>query len=192
MKSQGATVINIELVDQIKDIEDDELTVLKYEFKDGLNRYLASAHAKVKSLQDIINFNRKYEDTAMPYFKQEILESAQQLGDLHSKEYTKALSKLQNVTKGAINKVVKDHQLDALCAPCDGPPWCTDLVNADAFTGYRFYSPAAVAGYPSITVPMGLVFDLPIGLCFMGQAYGEAWLLSIAYAYEQGSRNRTP
>lgn len=190
MKNQGATFVEVELVDKLKDVEDDELTVLKYEFKDGLNRYLASAHAKVKSLQAIIDFNKQNEAKAMPYFKQELLESSQQLGDLNSKEYKEALHKLRTVTRDAIDQLLKKHSLDAICAPSDGPPWCTDPVNGDAFTGYGFYSPAAVAGYPSITVPMGMVYELPVGLCFIGPAFGEPGLLSIAYAYEQSSKNR--
>lgn len=190
MNSQGATIIEVDLVSKLKELEDDEFTVLKYEFKDGLNRYLTTANAKVKSLQDIIDFNKKNEAMAMPYFRQEILESAQELGDLNSKEYKAALQKLGSVTKGAINKLMLDHKLEAICAPADGPPWCTDLVNGDAFTGYGFYSPAAVAGYPSITVPMGMVHELPVGLCFIGPAYGEPALLSIAYAYEQSSKKR--
>ncbi len=192
MKRKGATIIEVDLLGPLKDVADEELTVLKYEFKAGLNRYLASAHARVKSLKEVIDFNRQNESKAMPYFKQEILESSDKLGDMDSKEYKVALEKLLRVTRGTIDQLIKVHALDAICGPTDGPSWCTDLVNGDAFTGYGFYSPAAVAGYPSITVPMGMVFGLPVGLIFFGEAYSEPGLLKIAYAYEQFSKKRTP
>ncbi len=190
MKSQGASIIEVDLLDKLKEVDDDELIVLKYEFKAGLNRYLASAHARVKSLKEVIDYNNQNESKAMPYFKQEILESAEKLGGLDSKDYKSALDKLLRVTRGTIDQLIKAHQLDAICGPTDGPSWCTDLINGDAFTGYGFYSPAAVAGYPSITVPMGMVFGLPVGLLFFGSAYSEPGLLRIAYAYEQVSKNR--
>ncbi len=190
MKSKGATIVEVEMMKMLKVLESEEINVLKYEFKDGLNRYLATAHANVKSLKEVIEFNKKNEARAMPYFKQEILESSEALGGLDTKEYKDALKKLLAVTRGAIDTLLKEHQLDAICGPASGPSWCTDLINGDAFTGYGAYSPAAEAGYPSITVPMGMVFELPIGLSFIGTAYSESALITIAYAYEQASKNR--
>jgi amidase len=190
MKNAGAEVIEVDLLGKTREAGGSEYMVLKYEFKDGVNKYLAGANAKVKSLEDVIKFNRDNEPKAMPYFKQEILEASQALGGLDSKEYTEALTKLLTVTRGALDNVFKENKLDALCGPANGPSWCTDLVNGDYSTGYGAYSPAAIAGYPSITVPMGMVFELPIGLAFIGKAFGEGELISIAYAYEQVSKNR--
>jgi amidase len=94
------------------------------------------------------------------------------------------------VTRGAIDTIFSEHKLDTICGPANGPSWCIDLVNGDYSTGYGAYSPAAIAGYPSVTVPMGLVYELPIGLAFIGKAFGEGELLSIAFGYEQVSKNR--
>ncbi len=190
MKGKGATIIEVELVKLLKVLDGEEFKVLKYEFKDGLNRYLATAHASVKSLKEVIDFNRRNEAKAMPYFKQEILEGSEALGGLDTKEYKEALKKLLSVTRGGIDKLMKEHQLSAICGPANGPSWCTDLINGDAFTGYGAYSPAAEAGYPSITVPMGMVHGLPIGISFFGSAYSEPELIRIAYGYEQVSKNR--
>lgn len=190
LKAQGATIVEIEYLDALQKNGDAELTVLKYEFKDGLNQYLAAAHAPVKSLQDVINFNLKNEAQAMPFFKQEILESCQLLGDLNSKEYQTALVQSQQGTRNVLDNVLKKHQLDAICGPSTGASWCTDLVNGDLWPGYGAYTPAAVAGYPSVTVPMGMVSGLPVGLCFFGKAWDEPALIGIGYAYEQASKNR--
>jgi amidase len=166
--------------------------LLKFEFKDGVNRYLAGANASVKSLREVIEFNSKNEAKAMPYFKQDILEASEAMEGLDSKEYLEAKAEVQSKARQAIDTVLAENKLDAVCGPANGPSWCTDLINGDSSTGYGFYSPAAVAGYPSIVVPMGFVEELPVGLAFIGPAYGEGPLLSIAYAYEQASRNRRP
>jgi amidase len=190
MEKLGAIVVEVELEAQLKDIGDAEYSVLCYEFKDGLNQYLANAKARVKSLAEVIDFNRKHEATAMPWFKQEILETCQEKGGLDSKEYLDALEKVVGTSRKAIDSLLRDQQLDAIIGPANGPSWCIDLVNGDAFTGYGAYSPAAMAGYPSITVPMGMVHELPIGLAFTGMAYGEPALIALAYAYEQASKKR--
>jgi amidase len=126
----------------------------------------------------------------MPYFKQEILESSEKKGSLDSQEYRDALGKNLRVARGTIDRVMREHRLDAISGPSYGPSWCTDLVNGDHFSGYGLSTPAAVAGYPHITVPLGLVHDLPIGFSFFGRAYSEPELIRIAYAYEQASKNR--
>lgn len=191
MRSAGAEVIEVELISKTRSVGREEYTVLKYEFKDGVNKYLAKANATVKSLEDVIRFNKENEPKAMPYFKQEILESSQALGDLDSKEYKEALDKLLTTVRGAIDGIFKEHSLDAICGPANGPSWCTDIINGDHFSGYGTYSPAAIAGYPSITVPMGRVFELPVGLSFIGKPFRESELIEISYAYEQISKNRT-
>jgi amidase len=190
MKKAGAEIIEVDLISKAREAEGSEFEVLKYEFKAGLNRYLSQANAKVKSLDDVIRFNKENETRAMPFFKQEILEASQALAGLDSKEYKKALTKLLTTTRGAIDDLFKRHSLDAICGPANGPSWCIDMINGDFFTGYGMYSPAAIAGYPSVTLPMGTVFGLPIGISFIARAFGESELIAIAYSYEQVSKNR--
>jgi len=188
MRAAGAAIIEVDFLSRIK-IEGAEFKLLKYEFKDGLNRYLASSKATVRSLKEVIEFNKANEPKAMPFFKQEILEASEELDGLDSKEYKEVLAKILSVRK-IIDDTLQEEKLDAICGPANGASWCTDLVNGDSFTGYGMYSPAAMAGYPHITVPMGLVFGLPVGLTFFASAYQEPAILAIAFAYEQLSRNR--
>ncbi len=190
MKLKGATVIEVDLLSSLNDIDASEFSVLQFEFKDGLNRYLSTANARVKTLKDVIAFNKENEARAMPYFKQEILESSEAKGGLESAEYQEALKKILTSTRSALTRVIKENELMAICAPTNGPSWCTDPVNGDFFTGYGAYGSAAIAGYPHITIPMGMVFELPIGLSFLGLPYTEPELLRIAYAYEQASMKR--
>jgi len=189
LKNQGATIVEIELLKATKDASAAEFTVLQYEFKDGLNRYLTNANGKVKSLADVIAFNNQNAAKAMPYFKQETLESSEAKGALDSKEYTDALKKTTNSRK-IIDDMMKAHHLDAICGTSIGLACCIDLINGDYDTGFYFCPPAAMAGYPHITVPMGTVHDLPLGLSFVGGAYMEPQLLSVAYAFEQASKKR--
>ncbi|MFD2247274.1 amidase [Pontibacter ruber] len=191
LKSKGATIVEVEIIKKINELSASEYKVLQYEFKDGVNKYLATSNAKVKSLKEVIAFNKQHADKAMPYFKQEILESSEDLGDLNSKEYKEALQKNLTTSRKAINDLMKEHKLDAISGPTYGPSWCIDLVNGDSFSGYGLSTPAAIAGYPHITVPMGLVYGLPIGFSFFGTAYSEPELIRIAYAYEQASKKRT-
>jgi amidase len=190
MREKGAKVVEVELVDKLKELNGPEFEFLKFEFKDGLNRYLANTNAPVKSLQDIIDFNIKHEPEAMPFFKQEILVDSQAKKDLNSKEYKDLFNKLILTTRKTIDEVFKQNNLHSVCGPTNGPSWCIDLVNGDFFTGYGMYSPAAVAGYPSVTVPMGMVLGLPVGISFLGLAYSEPELIGIAYGYEQASKKR--
>ena len=191
LKQKGAILIDLE--DRIgRSGGNDGFNVLLYEFKEGLNKYLATTeeNVKVKSLEDIIQFNKDHETEAMPYFKQEILEMAQAKGDLSSKEYIQALKNiLKAYRKEGIDKVMNEHHLDAIVAPTRGFSWTIDLVNGDHGRGGSS-SAAARAGYPSITVPTGFAFNLPLGLSFFGRAYSEPILLKFAYAFEQASRHR--
>ncbi len=189
MKAQGATVVEIELLRLLTEAGSVETLILQYEFKDGLNRYLARANAPVKTLADVIAFNKQNEKTAMPYFKQETLERSEARGGLDSTEYTDALKKLLTV-RTIIDDLMRQNQLNAISACTSGPAGCIDLVNGDYRTGGSFSGPAAMAGYPHITVPMGMVLGLPIGLSFVGGAYTEPELLKMAYAYEQASKKR--
>ena len=162
---------------------------MKYEFKDGLNKYLTTSNSKMKSLEDVIRFNKENEATVMPFFKQEIMDSSVVKGDLNSAAYTTAFAKLQT-TRVFIDSLMLANKLDALCGPATGPSWCNDPINGDHWTGYGAYGPAATTGYPSITVPMGMVNEIPVGISFFSRAYDEPGLLAIAYAYEQASKNR--
>jgi len=192
MKLAGATIIEVDFMELYNKLSADEFNVLMYEFKDGLNKYLAGSNASVKSLQEVINYNLAHEDEVMPYFKQEILINSQKKGGLDSQEYLESLQRTNGALKDHIDRIMNDNKLDALCGPATGPSWCVDPVNGDFWTGYGTYGPAAVAGYPSITVPMGSLKDLPIGLTFFSRAFDESGLISIAYAYEQMSKNRIP
>jgi len=174
--------------------DDSELEVLLYEFKADLNKYLGglSSGTIVRSLKELIEFNEKFRDKEMPYFGQDLLIKAQEKGPLTSQKYIQALKKnhLLSRTQG-IDFVMKQHKLDALVAPTGGPPWPTDLINGDHFTG-GYSSASAVAGYPHITVPAGYVFGMPVGISFFGTAWSEPKLIKIAYAFEQGTKARQP
>jgi amidase len=190
MKSQGATIIEVNLVERLKPIGDHEYTVLQYEFKDGLNRYLANVKGDVKSLKDVIAFNTTHADKSMPYFQQEILEDSQEKGNLETGEYQASLNKVVSVSRSAIDDLMQEHNLNCIVGPATGAAWCTDLINGDAFSGYGMSSGPAMAGYPSITLPLGDVHGLPVGLLFMAKAWQEAELFAISYVYEQISKNR--
>lgn len=189
MKSKGAVVIEVELLKAIGDADEEEYLVLLYEFKDGLNRYLSTANANVKSLADVIAFNLKNESKVMPYFKQETLVRSEEKGGLDSKEYLDALKKSRSSQK-IIDDMMKEQNLNAIAGTSIGPANCTDLINGDYSTGFYFCPPAATAGYPHISVPMGTVHELPVGLSFIAGAFKEPELLAIAYAYEQASKKR--
>ncbi len=190
LKNQGATIVEIELQKALSDMGNAEFLVLQYEFKDGVNKYLSTANAKVKTLKDVIDFNKQNEATAMPFFKQEILEMCEAKGDLNSSEYKEALSKTLR-TRLIIDDIISDNKLDTICGVTNGLSWCIDLINGDYDTGFSYSTAAAMAGYPHITVPMGVVHNLPIGLSFVGGAYTEAQIISLAYAYEQATKKRT-
>jgi amidase len=168
--------------------------VMLYEFKAGLNAYLASLgpRAPVKTLEDVIAFNEAHRDRSMPYFGQDIFLEAQEKGPLSTPEYLEALETCRRRTRTeGLDAVFEEHRLDALIAPTGSPAWPTDLVNGDHFVGGSS-TPAAVSGYPNITVPMGFVFGLPVGLSFMGLAWTEARLIGLTYAFEQAAQHRRP
>jgi amidase len=191
LKNKGAAIIEVELIKACRDLVDAEFTILQYEFRDGLNRYLAGVSTGIKSLAAVIEFNKKNEAKTMPYFKQETLESSEEKkGGLEDKEYKEALKKTLE-SRLIIDNMLQEHKLDAIAATSIGPANCTDLVNGDYYTGFYFCQPAAMAGYPHITVPMGSLHELPVGLSFISGAYKEGDLFRIAYAYEQASGKRT-
>jgi len=168
--------------------------VLLYEFKADLNKYLASrgSLSPIHSLKDLIDFNSREKERELPYFGQELLLSAQKKGPLTSEVYRKALTTCGTRARAlGIDAVMNKFSLDALVAPTGSPAWTTDLVNGDHFLGASS-TPAAVAGYPSITVPAGAVYGLPVGLSFIGRPWSEANLIGYAYAYAQATKHRKP
>ena len=189
LKKQGATIIEIDLLKETNPLGGAEFTILQFEFKDGLNKYFASANAPIKTMADLIAFNKKEEATAMPYFKQETIESSQAKSDLNSKEYTDALQKTLTSRK-IIDSILQQNKLDAIVGTSIGPATPIDLINGDSDSGFYFCPPAAMAGYPHITVPMGDISGLSVGLSFVASAYQEAIIISFAYAYEQATNKR--
>ncbi len=190
MKAKGATIIEVDFMGPNREMNDAEFTVLKYEFKYGLNKYLSTTQGPIKSLEDIIRFNKDNQAKAMPFFQQELLEQCVTLGDLQTKEYLEALKKSHHKAKQVIDELLTKNKLHALIGPATGASWCIDKVNGDHFTGYGAYGIAAVAGYPSITVPMGYIHGLPVGLCFIGSAWDESNLIGLGYAFEQATKVR--
>ena len=189
LKQKGATIIEIDYIDQINALGEAEFEVMQYEFKDGLNHYLSTANAKVKSLKEVIDFNLANEDIAMPFFKQEILETSNLKSGLNDKKYIDVLNKSHNGSKKILDSVFLENKLDAICGITMGPACSIDMIYGDRW-GYSLTTPAAASGYPHITVPGGKVYDLPVGLSFFGNSYSEPKLIAMAYAYEQASKNR--
>jgi amidase len=194
MKKLGAVLVDPADIPTSGKFDDSEFEVLLYEFKTDLNAYLAGLgpQASVRSLKDVIEFNEKNRDREMPFFGQDIMIKAEAKGPLTSKAYLDALRKNHLLTRSqGIDFVMKKNRLDALVAPTGGPPWPTDWINGDHFTG-GYSSASAVAGYPHITVPAGYVFGLPVGISFFGGANSEQKLIKMAYAFEQASKARRP
>ena len=192
MKRQGAEIVDPADIPTAGKFDDSESLVLSYEFKNDLNLYLGALGPKapVHSLADVIAFNESHRDREMPYFGQDLMIKAQARGPLTSKEYLDALDKDHRLSRTAgIDAVMGQHRLDALVAPTGGPAWCTDLINGDHDAGGSS-TPAAVAGYPDISVPAGYAFGLPVGISFFGAAHSEALLIKLAYAFEQATRHR--
>jgi amidase len=193
MKAQGAVIIDPADIPTAARLDDCEFEILLYEFKHDLDKYLASrTAAAVHSLKDLIAFNEREREREMPFFGQEILISAEKKGPLTSPAYRKALTTCGTRARTlGIDAVMTKFRLDALVAPTGSPAWPTDLVNGDHFIGASS-TPAAVAGYPSITVPAGFAFGLPVGVSFIGRPWSEAKLISLAFAYEQATKHRKP
>ena len=190
LKKQGAMIIEIDYLDKISALGEAEFELLQYEFKEGVNHYLSTANAKVKTLKEVIDFNIANEDKAMPYFKQELLESSNSKKGLDDKQYLQALEKSHVGSKKILDTIFKNENLDAICGITMGPTCSIDSIYGDRWGEYSLTMPAAISGYPHITVPCGSVYDLPIGLSFFGTEYTEGKLIGIGYAYEQASKKR--
>ena len=194
LKRQGATVVDpadITTLDQLTGLEDQ---VLLTELKADLNRYLAQLGdaTPVHNLQDVIEFNAQHHEKEMPFFGQDLFLKAQEKGSLYGKEYLDALDKSKTLmSEQGIDAVMDQFKLDALVAPTGGPAGLTDHIDGDHDLGGSS-TPAAVAGYPHIAVPMGFVFGLPVGISFFGRAWSESTLLKLAFAFEQATQHRRP
>ena len=194
MKAQGAIIVDPADIPTAAQLDDCEFEILLYEFKADLDKYLSTRgpSVAVHSLTDLIAFNNREHEREMPYFGQEIVISAEKKGPLTSPAYRKALTTCRTRARTlGIDAVMTKFRLDALVAPTGSPAWPTDLVNGDHFLGASS-TPAAVAGYPSITVPAGFAFGLPVGMSFIGRPWSEAKLIGFAYAYEQATKHRRP
>ncbi|ACZ40693.1 Amidase [Sphaerobacter thermophilus DSM 20745] len=195
MRDAGATIIDPADIPTINEITTGptELTVLLYDFKHDLNAYLAARNdPDIRTLADLIAFNEENAEQELRWFGQELFLMAQEKGELTDPEYIEALETNHRLgrTEG-IDAVLQAHQLDAIVAPTGSPAWTTDLVNGDHFLGASS-SPAAIAGYPLISVPMGFAFGLPVNITFMGTAWSEPTLIRLAYAFEQATKVRRP
>jgi amidase len=194
MKRRGAEIVDPADVPNAKELDGPELEVLLHEFKAGVEAYFASLGPKapVKTLAEAIAFNDRNREREMPYFGQEIFLKAVEKGPLSTPAYREALEKCARLSRReGLDAVLDRHQLDALVAPTGAPAWVIDPVSGDHYVGGNS-TPAAVAGYPSITVPVGFVFGLPVGLSFIGRAWSEATLVRLAFAFEQATKHRHP
>jgi amidase len=189
LKAAGAEIVDpIELdIDGMWEAED---VAFSYELKAGLDGYLQSSGASVNSLEEVIRFNAANAAVVMPFFGQEVMESAQKMGPLSEDKYRKALADSKRISQEAIDGALKSNRIDAIVAPTNSPSWLTDHVNGDVAFGLSSSSYAAVSGYASVTVPAGFVQGLPIGLSFIAGAYSDKQLIDMAYAFEQASQVR--
>jgi len=194
IKEAGATLIDPVVLPNAGKYDDSEGVVLRYEFKADIAAYLATRTGSdvPRSLAALIDYNSKHAAAEMPWFGQELFEQSEAKGPLTDKAYLGALSRNHRLSRGeGIDAALRAHRLDALIAPTGGPAWMTDLVVGDHFTG-GYSTASAVAGYPHITVPAGLVHGLPVGMSFFAGAWAEPTLLAIAYAFEQTTTARRP
>lgn len=196
LERQGAKLTDVSDLPKRSAYGDAEDLVFQYEMKEGINAYLSrlGPKAPVRTIADVIAFNKKHASEELPYFGQDYFEKTAAKGSLASYEYQEALAKCRKVTRTeGIDATFDKHKLDAVVAPCGSATWVIDLINGDRMAGsYDAIGVAAVAGYPSVTVPAGFLFGLPVGLCFVGRPWTEATLLKLAYAFEQATRVRKP
>jgi amidase len=193
MRARGAIIVDPANIATHGKFDADEQTVLLYEFKDGLNRYLANRAATPRTLAELIAYNTREKDREMPLFEQELFVNAQATVPLSSPEYVEAHERSRRLAgvEGIDAALEKDH-LDVLIAPTMGAAWTTDWVNGDHFLGGAASTAPAVAGYPHITVPMGLIHGLPVGLSLVATAWSEPKLIAYAYSFEQATHARQP
>jgi amidase len=193
----GAELIDVDLPPAAAGSGEGERLILLYEFKDGLQHYLAERVAGPdgapvpRTLADIIAFNKQHREQELTYFGQDTFLDANELGGLDAPAYREALVKSRDAARAGINALFEQEKLDALIIPTQTPGWAIDLINGDHYLGGSS-GPAARAGFPLITVPAGFIHDLPVGITFMGTAFSEATLIRLAYAFEQRTLARRP
>jgi amidase len=194
LRREGAVIVDPTDIPHLGEYDESELTVLLHELKADLAAYFAAwaPNARVKTLSDVIAFNETNKAREMPYFGQELFLQAQEKGPLTDQAYRDALAKDQRLSRAeGLDALFAEHKVDAVVAPTGSPPWPTDLINGDHFLGASS-TPAAVAGYPSVSVPVGYSHGLPVGMSIIGRANSETTLLKLAYAYEQAAKPRQP
>ncbi len=193
LKQLGAELIDPAPIASHSKLGEPEMEALLWDFKADLNAYLAARGASVKSLQDVIAFNESNREREMPYFGQDLMIAAEAKGPLTSRQYRGLVSRLERMARQeGIDRTMAARKLDALVAPTGGPAWLIDYKNGDRFGGGGSSAPAAIAGYPHVTVPAGFVRGLPVGLSFFGSPRTETRLIRYAFAFEQASRARRP
>ena len=193
MADAGAVVVDPANLPQAAWNDELPLLLLEYEFKADLNAYLATLgpDAPVRTLAEIIAFNEANADREMPHFGQERMIASEARGPLTDEAYLNAKRTIQRANReDGIDALMDEHQLDAIVAPTRDLPWVTDHIKGDRLDGGSSAGPAAIAGYPDISVPMGFVSGLPAGVSFFGRAWSEPVLIRIAYAYEQATQQR--
>ena len=194
MRELGAEIVDPADIPHVDELEDPELEVLLYEFRADLEAYLGSLGPAQphRTLTDLIAFNQEQADVEMPFLGQELFEQASAKGPLTEPAYVEALAACRRLSRvEGIDAVMDRHRLDALVAPSNAPAWRIDHANGDHYVGGNS-TPAAVAGYPNVTVPMGFAFDLPIGISFMARAWSERTLIRLASAFEHATHHRRP
>jgi len=193
MRDLGAEIVDVE-IPTIAALGEPEEVVLHYEFKAGLNAYLSDVgpEVAVHALDEVIAFNQAHADRVMPYFGQENMIAAAEKGPLTDEVYLTAVAECRRLSRTeGLDAALDRQRLDALVAPTGGPAWLTDWVNGDHFGGGSS-SLAAVSGYPTISVPAGYVFGLPVNISFVARPWQEGLLLRLAYAFEQATQIRRP
>ncbi len=193
MRGLGAVIVDPANIPTAGKVDDDEYEVLLYEFKDGLRKYLSDVNSPIKSLADMIAYNKSHAKEEMPYFGQEIFLKAQEKGSITTAAYLKSLARSQRMARAkGIDATMKKYKLDAFMAPTMAPPPLIDLVSGDpGFPGGATTLPA-VSGYPHVTVPAGFTFGVPVGISFFAEKWSDAKLLRIAYSFEQATHHRKP
>jgi amidase len=190
LKRGGAEIVTIDYKSKMDGVGDAEFEILLYEIKHDMKAYLANTSLPFKTLEEIVKANEAGKDSIMPIFGQELFEMAIKKGDLDDEAYLNAKIKCTEHVRTVLLNTMKENKLDAIVSPTLGPSWNIDHENGDSFNGPSGYSPGAQAGFPHITVPMGLVDDLPVGITFMAGPYEEGKIIELAYDYEQKNQKR--
>ncbi len=194
LKKLGATLVDPADIPTHGKFDEPELEALLWECKVDLAKYFAERGptSPMKTLADVIRFDEQHRDKEMPYFGQDLFEKAQ-AKNLDEGAYRALRDTLDKLSRtDGIDAVMDAQKLDAMVAPTGAPAWPTDLIEGDHFIGGSVTTPPAVAGYPHVSVPLGLVHGLPVGLSFFGRAWSEAKLFGYAFAFEQATRARRP